>query len=426
MHLRLPSRLQQKPPPGSQVDWSNPLSRGLVECRTFRSPMCEDIANNYKATFDSGYGRITDRGIVTSGNGSSGRSFVTTKTWNPPYATVLCIVTPVGFNTNNVNSYCGFKTVSAYDKVIGCSNTDRLFDFYVYTNTVIHVKSRMPLATGGTTRYVVGGSHGLGKTAIAVNGVSDVYSGAPANLPSYTGYAGPAFGLSFSASNYAAENNIVEFACMWSRPMSVVELESITSSPYQFIRPPLTPRSYFFGEAGAILSARAQGLSGATGCSRLAKLIAGRALGVSASKGAESTGKRMSAWAQGASVTKSQSKLGKSLSGHTQGFGSAIGTVVKEVIIRALAARAQGQSAVKAGAQIGKRISGRASGTASFKGASRIGKRITATAQGSSSSRSAISIPDHNMPVLLLTGTPLTTTAMMDELQTTATLHFAS
>ena len=246
MALLRPSVWTQQPQQACEIDWSNPITRGLVVAISGANPRLNSALNKPASFVGTPGSALTIDGRSTEFTRSStqGISVGTSDAFNPAAITLLSIYTPKSLATASAH-----MLFSRDDNSLG-----RAFSLDMHWNTGFGV--RYYVAGGGTVgtnelrsgvsslvgkRYVIAARQIGSSAALFVDGTLASSSAAFTVKPSATGDT--RIGIrTYSGSNEAADG-FIPLSLMWNRALSDSEIRSISQKPWQIFKP--IPRRIF-------------------------------------------------------------------------------------------------------------------------------------------------------------------------------------
>ena len=240
MALLRPSVWTQQPQQACEIDWSNPITRGLVVAISGANPRLNSALNKPASFVGTPGSALTIDGRSTEFTRSStqGISVGTSAAFNPAAITLLSIYTPKSLATGSAH-----MLFSRDDNSLG-----RAFSLDLHWNSGYGV--RYYVAGGGSVgtnelrqgasavvgkRYVVVARQTGSAAALFVDGALVSSSAAFTAKPLATGDT--RIGIrTYSGSNEAADG-FIPLSLMWSRALSDSEIRSISANPWQIFNP---------------------------------------------------------------------------------------------------------------------------------------------------------------------------------------------
>ena len=240
MALLRPSVWTQQPQQACEIDWSNPITRGLVVAISGANPRLNSALNKPASFVGTPGSALTIDGRSTEFTRSStqGISVGTSAAFNPAAITLLSIYRPKSLATASAH-----MLFSRDDNSLG-----RAFSLDLHWNSGYGV--RYYVAGGGSVgtnelrqgvsavvgkRYVVAARQTGSAAALFVDGALVSSSAAFTAKPSATGDT--RIGIrTYSGSNEAADG-FIPLSLMWSRALSDSEIRSISANPWQIFNP---------------------------------------------------------------------------------------------------------------------------------------------------------------------------------------------
>ena len=217
----------QKPPIGSTIDLSHPLSQGLVGCWLFNEGSGKagiNIVSKKTGTIVSD-ATLTNQGLVCTVN-TGGLSVDTFPFMN-------------GNTSYTIFSIINFTTIPVYGVLFGISNTCILFmsssNQLTFKNGNWSSDRCHLIGFGVTGRFSVAGVLNTNKNQYAV------YKNGVAGNVGVTGLYNPVYDLTGAWSIGASSNlqgsagTIIETVLFYNRALSPDEIKSLNDNPYQFI-----------------------------------------------------------------------------------------------------------------------------------------------------------------------------------------------
>lgn len=246
MALLRPSVWTQQPQQACEIDWSNPITRGLVVAISGANPRLNSALNKPASFVGTPGSALTVDGRSTEFTRSStqGISVGTSAVFNPAAMTLLSIYTP-----KSISVASSHMLFSRDDNSLG-----RAFSLDLHGNPVYG--ARYYVAGGGSVgtnelrsgisslvgkRYVIAARQIGSAAALFVNGTLASSSAAFTAKPSATGDTRVGI-RTYSGSNEPADGYI-PISLMWSRALSDSEICSISANPWQIFKP--IPRRIF-------------------------------------------------------------------------------------------------------------------------------------------------------------------------------------
>lgn len=372
MVLPLRRRRKRQPQVAAGIDWSNPITRGLVVCISGAQPLI-NIALKRPTQFVGSPGKkINNDGVNTDFTRAStqGISVGTSAVFNPAAMTLLSIYTPKSISVASAH-----MLFSRDDNSLG-----RAFSLDLHWNS--GYGARYYVVGGGSVgtnelrqgvspvvgkRYVVAARQTGSAAALFVDGALVSSSAAFTAKPSATGDT--RIGIrTYSGSNEAADG-YMPWSLMWSRALSDLEIESVSQNPLQILLPDM--RGLFVPVSAGGSALAAAGAASAGGSASIAAQVALAAVGVATASGSAglSTAIPLSAvgFAVSGGAANAVATVTISAAGLAQAAGSA-GLSAAVLLQGAGAAQAAGNAALAA--QLNALASGaaQASGTANLSG----------------------------------------------------------
>lgn len=234
-----------KPPPGAQVDWGHPLSRGLAECWLFNAqgrpvPLIggQGRAGTYPSSAPAS---VNEGGLRTNGNGQHVR--VTIRPQTSRQATVICLA--------GVTSLAGNYAAFWHDRngrPIGLNTTQPAGTLAMtFDDGQWDVTTGPTIPTDGIARLHYA-SVRVGMSHFGVGG--NVVSRVPSTVPNSNTWGGAPTGTNgyIATDSNDTTNRRIEgtyhLIAVWNRYMNLNELAWLNAEPYGFLAPPRPRRLY--------------------------------------------------------------------------------------------------------------------------------------------------------------------------------------
>jgi hypothetical protein len=229
---KLPQWDYTKPPVGTTIDWSHPLSRGLVGCWLFNEgagKLANDLCNKNNAVITNG--AWNGYGMVLNGT-SAYANCGTSSVFIPRYFSIVIKIRNIGA----IDQYD-----IAWSRVVDSGNGIRL-----YTRDTSNHKLCFDSISSGFTDRLTSNSSWLAANHVVctvdgtnnyiyVNGVYD-NSLASTNVPYDSG--GPLyFGCMYTIPGRFFPGTY-EHVYFYKRAISSLEVSQLTATPYCFLAPP--------------------------------------------------------------------------------------------------------------------------------------------------------------------------------------------
>ncbi len=250
IHLPYPS--QQKPPLGSQINWSHPLSRGLVGCwlmnegggKFFRENISRRLTTLFNpAQYNGKTWGVTPRGIGVSANQGTGPTYPQDPNYKITnqvtlvdysyYPNAITGVTPIFEKANGYLDGTGYQIFSGYSQ-------DADLVFQVQGTRAVSPGKVMNVA--GSFHLIVGTYDGS-NIKIYSDGIllkTQAYSN--------SSLTDSAVGLRFRSGG----SRIILYSLAYNRALSPAEIQQLYAEPYEFIQ---KRKIYIIGVGGSSPSA---------------------------------------------------------------------------------------------------------------------------------------------------------------------------
>jgi hypothetical protein len=250
-----------KPPVGTTIDWTHPLSRGLVGCWLFNEG-AGAILNNLCGPWGKATKSATE---VFSNNGllTSNITEYNSITYSPALRPITGITVLVFCNINTV------PIANEFPSAFGCISGDRTLQALLGYQTN---SPRLILKISGTRRDM---NYATPTIDVGKNVIAFTWSGADGNNQIYvngtfstsTNYPGTIDAATtdmfvagaYGAASYKSGNILYKEIALWNRSLSNNEIFQLTATPYCFLAPP-NPKVYILpfdsepaGGAGILL-----------------------------------------------------------------------------------------------------------------------------------------------------------------------------
>jgi hypothetical protein len=239
---------QQKPGPGSEIDWGHPLSRGLVGCWLFNEgagKLSSNLVGMGRATFNAGVlwknGGIYFPGTSVDWVTCSDRADYDLTT----QGTLMCRAKPLGSYPN------GFRGLISRATGGVAGTIQYNLDWY----GIDPARTLRGIASDGTTLYTSEASYDFAgacrQTAFAWSpGARAIYadgkrlSSAGSTPAAKSISVSPNIGRSFSSGSYSWYGDI-DTAAIYARAITPDDIRWLAAEPYAMIRYAGPPRRYF-------------------------------------------------------------------------------------------------------------------------------------------------------------------------------------
>ena len=239
--LLLANRQNSKPVVGSQIDWSNPLSRGLVGCWlmnegggakiiNLKNSQKETLTNAVWQNYIKGSSIYTDNDqYIQFTNKISGYGIT-----NKMTAVWMGVVTGIATDQSGFLWGQHDNDSLTYDWGIYRSYSTQRFAFYITTATALSATMPNNSSPLNLPSMVVGTYDGA-NIKIYQNGIAGTITAQTGNVTNvdnfYLGYTWGNLGVSYVLMK-------TSYLLLFNRALSPSEIRSLYENPYQFIKPP--------------------------------------------------------------------------------------------------------------------------------------------------------------------------------------------
>jgi hypothetical protein len=254
--IHLPYSSQQKPPLGSQINWSHPLSKGLVGCWLFNEGgglKVKDLTGLHDGTRTTGatfYWSQSPQGSILSQQGGDAGQYVLCGTrndlllYNKP-CSIVALVQANSAGDNNQGCIISKQTSSGATVSLNVGVTSTFY-FWVKGTTSLNVRASnnaLPFGTTQPLRQIAAtwdGSVTATNVHLYVQGKETTYQ-TQTDGATLTDNSNRQIGLfNYSSGVGAGLRGKIGYVYVYNRALSPQEIKSLYIEPYCFIERPKT------------------------------------------------------------------------------------------------------------------------------------------------------------------------------------------
>ena len=239
-----------KPPLGSQINWSHPLSRGLVGCWLFNERggiVPTDIAKQqYSLAIGNPFYNILGKNCISSNNATGYFKIINSRMNFPKAGNVPLTILASVYTTDRNNRQClisfGEVTNNNYNYPFGLRNS---------ATNVINVAIEGDVGTAESSLNMTYNKWNvMGVSQKSASNRDFFLNGIFQNNTTSLSTTGDTSGGASLLNYYSNQNpsssawkGYAEYIYVWNRPLSPSEIQQLYVAPYQFITRPTHPKN---------------------------------------------------------------------------------------------------------------------------------------------------------------------------------------